>query len=100
MISKFVTSQVEEALRLQSAVAIIGPRQVGKTTLALEVAKSRGAIYLDLENSEDRARLASPALYFKSTEDKLVIPGAAPTPLAPTQPHPANPSFTAVVFAF
>ncbi len=68
-----VTSQVEEALRLQSAVALIGPRQVGKTTLALEVAKPRGAIYLDLENSEDRARLASPALYFESTEDKLVI---------------------------
>ena len=67
MIPRLVTSQVEEALRLQSAVAIIGPRQVGKTTLALEVAKSRGAIYLDLENSEDRARLASPALYFEST---------------------------------
>ncbi len=73
MIPRFVTRQVEEALRLQSAVALIGPRQVGKTTLALEVGRSRDAIYLDLENGEDRARLANPTLYFESTEDKLVI---------------------------
>jgi predicted AAA+ superfamily ATPase len=54
-------------------VALLGPRQVGKTTLALEVAKSRPAIYLDLESEADRAKLAEPELYLPQHEDKLVI---------------------------
>ena len=54
-------------------VAILGPRQVGKTTLALEIAKGRDALYLDLEAPEDRARLASPGLYLREHESSLVI---------------------------
>ena len=43
-------------------MAIIGPRQVGKTTLARETADSRSAsLYLDLEAREDRDRLAEPS---------------------------------------
>ena len=39
------------------AVAILGPRQIGKTTLALEIAKTRPSAYLDLENPEDLQKL-------------------------------------------
>ena len=39
------------------AVALLGPRQVGKTTLALEVAQHRPSLYLDLESERDRAKL-------------------------------------------
>jgi len=39
------------------AVALLGPRQVGKTTLALEVARGRAALYLDLESEPDRSKL-------------------------------------------
>jgi hypothetical protein len=41
-------------------VALLGPRQAGKTTLALEVAQSRPSIYLDLESEADRAKLSEP----------------------------------------
>jgi predicted AAA+ superfamily ATPase len=61
------------ALAEAPAVALLGPRQAGKTTLALEVAKARPAVYLDLESEADRAKLSEPELYLPQHEDKLVI---------------------------
>ncbi len=55
------------------AVALLGPRQVGKTTLAFELAGAKDALYLDLESPEDRARLAEPELYLGRQEGRLVI---------------------------
>lgn len=55
------------------AVALIGPRQVGKTTLALEAVASSQAMYLDLESEQDRARLAQAEHYLWGHRDKLVI---------------------------
>jgi predicted AAA+ superfamily ATPase len=52
---------------------LTGPRQVGKTTLALAVAQNRDSIYLDLESEADRARLAEPELYFADHLDDLLI---------------------------
>ena len=73
MIPRTITPDIERALRRQAAVALIGPRQVGKTTLALEIAQSRDALYLDLEDRDDRNRLAEPALFLDNLEDRLVI---------------------------
>jgi predicted AAA+ superfamily ATPase len=73
IIPRFIAPSVEEALDYQSAVALIGPRQVGKTTLALEIGQKRNALYLDLEDRNDRARLENAALFFESTGDRLVI---------------------------
>jgi predicted AAA+ superfamily ATPase len=73
LISRFLTAELTDALAHSSAVALLGPRHVGKTTLALEVGKSLGAIYLDLESELDRAKLASPELYLASHADELVI---------------------------
>ena len=73
MIPRIITPAVERALSRQAAVALIGPRQVGKTTLALEIARSRDALYLDLEDRDDRNRLAEPALFLDNVEDRLVI---------------------------
>ena len=64
---------LNEALAEAPAVGLLGPRQAGKTTLALEVAKGRAAVYLDLESEADRAKLAEPELYLTQHEDKLVI---------------------------
>ena len=55
------------------AVALLGPRQVGKTTLALDVAENLPSIYVDLESDADRAKLTDPELYLADHEDKLVI---------------------------
>ncbi|HEX3040525.1 MAG TPA: ATP-binding protein [Solirubrobacterales bacterium] len=54
-------------------MVLTGPRQVGKTTLALEVAERRPATYLDLESQADRAKLAEPELYFADHSDELLI---------------------------
>lgn len=55
------------------AVALLGPRQVGKTTLAEEISTKWESVYLDLETSSDREKLSDPELYFSAHEDKLVI---------------------------
>jgi predicted AAA+ superfamily ATPase len=55
------------------AVALLGPRQVGKTTLALEIASIRPSVYLDLESERDRAKLDQAELYLAEHLDKLVI---------------------------
>jgi len=68
-----VQGELVEALGRQAAVALIGPRQVGKTTLALAVAEGRPSVYLDLENATDRAKLTEPELFLSMHEDKLVI---------------------------
>ncbi|WP_058556507.1 ATP-binding protein [Thiohalocapsa sp. ML1] len=73
MIPRAVRSKVEAALARQAAVALIGPRQVGKTTLAHEIAKTRPSIYLDLEAAADRDKLSEPVLFLDRHVDKLVI---------------------------
>jgi predicted AAA+ superfamily ATPase len=62
-----------ETLADSPAVALLGPRQTGKTTLALEVGEALGALYLDLESEADRAKLAQPELYLAGHSDRLVI---------------------------
>jgi hypothetical protein len=62
-----------EELQHSPAVALLGPRQSGKTTLALEAAKSIPSLYLDLESERDRAKLAQAELYLSDHLDKLVI---------------------------
>ena len=73
LIQRHAFSIVQSALNRQAAVALIGPRQVGKTTLARMIGEQRNALYLDLEDREDRTKLASPRLYLERFEDRLVI---------------------------
>lgn len=73
MITRHITATVQQALNRQAAVAIIGPRQVGKTTLAYELADARPSLYLDLESPADRNKLRDPELFLGQQEDKLVI---------------------------
>ncbi len=73
MIERRVTTEVAELLEHLPAVVLVGPRQAGKTTLALELAKARPSTYLDLESAADRARLAEPELYFADHSGELVI---------------------------
>ena len=73
LIQRHAASVVESALNRQAAVALIGPRQVGKTTLARMIGEQQNALYLDLEDREDRAKLANPRLYLERFEDRLVI---------------------------
>lgn len=73
MIKRKVFEIVRQALSQQAAVALMGPRQVGKTTLALMVGEALGALYLDLEDIQDRDKLSHAAVFLSAYEDRLVI---------------------------
>ena len=62
MINRRLLDRIARDLDTEPAVALLGPRQVGKTTLALTIAAQRASIYLDLEQGTDRDKLAGPAL--------------------------------------
>lgn len=73
MIDRRIEKLLSERLAEMPAVALLGPRQVGKTTLAQQIGDERASLYLDLESPSDRARLADPEAYLALHEDKLVI---------------------------
>lgn len=73
MFPRILQTQIEELLAQFPAVAMLGPRQVGKTTLALEIAGKSHALYLDLEHPADLTKLSDPADYLSRHKDKLVI---------------------------
>lgn len=73
MFTRELQSRLTQELAHAPAVALLGPRQTGKTTLALELAKSGPSLYLDLESERDRAKLAEAELYLAQHLDKLVI---------------------------
>jgi predicted AAA+ superfamily ATPase len=73
MIPRYVQASVKQALTHEAAVALIGPRQVGKTTLALQIAGERPAVYLDLESRGDQGKLDDAEAYLRQHANKLVI---------------------------
>jgi len=73
MILRRTTAAVLDRLSHLPAVALLGPRQVGKTTLAHEIAEGRKSVYLDLESPTDRDKLQDAEFYLSGHEDDLVI---------------------------
>ena len=76
MIPRTLERELISALRANPAVALLGPRQVGKTTLALQITKRRlgkPISYLDLELDTDLAKLDDPEAYLRRFENQLVI---------------------------
>ena len=74
MIERQLQALVARRLKQFPAVALLGPRQVGKTTLAQAIARLHpGAMLLDLERQSDRAVLARPELFFASHRDRLLV---------------------------
>jgi len=70
-----ITNQILERLNSIPVVVILGSRQVGKTTLAMQIRKEliKDSIYLDLESDEDLNKLTNAELYFNERNDKLII---------------------------
>ncbi|WP_339874815.1 ATP-binding protein [uncultured Algoriphagus sp.] len=75
MIVRGLTFKLQELMPDFPAIAILGPRQVGKTTLVQELVERIGSqfIYLDLESPSDRSKLAEPEQYFDLHEGRLII---------------------------
>jgi uncharacterized protein len=72
-VSRNIEPLLLEYLTIFPIVGILGPRQVGKTTLAKSLVKNRDVHYLDLESASDRQKLSDPVLYLSNYSDKLVI---------------------------
>ena len=73
MITRNHLERLTQALDAQAGVVLLGPRQVGKTTLAQDIAEARDAVYLDMERSADRQILEEPDLYLDDQMGKLVV---------------------------
>jgi hypothetical protein len=75
MIARDLGHDVLSSLKQFPVVALLGPRQCGKTTLArsLQRAVGKPTVYLDLELPSDAARLSDPELYLRSLKSRLVV---------------------------
>lgn len=73
MLERRLKAELARTLVENPAVVLLGPRQVGKTTLAHDIAASQTSVYLDLERPSDLAKLVDPELYLGDHLDKLVI---------------------------
>ena len=73
MIQRHLEDQLQQAITRSPSVALMGPRQVGKTTLALNLSEQTPAIYLDLESTLDAAKLNDIAAFHAENRGRLII---------------------------
>jgi len=75
MLQRKVEQNIQDLLQEFPVVAILGPRQIGKTTLALEITSAfdPAPIYLDLEKPSDLFKLSEPENYFEQHKGTLII---------------------------
>ncbi|MDH4393961.1 MAG: hypothetical protein QE285_21370 [Aquabacterium sp.] len=73
MLTRIQEATVLQRMGQSPAVVLLGSRQVGKTTLAHQVATHfPGAVVLDMERESDRAAMSQPELYLATVRDRLV----------------------------
>lgn len=68
-----VIAQIVRLLAIHPIVALLGPRQCGKTTVARMIGEQQSAIYFDLENPVDVRRLAAPLTVLEALTGLVVI---------------------------
>ncbi len=73
MIKRILENNIRSALQTNPSVALLGSRQVGKTTLALEIARTLPCVYLDLENRIDLQKARDIEAFHRENSDKLII---------------------------
>lgn len=73
MISRRIQNKVQLALQRSPSVALMGPRQVGKTTIALDISETVPAVYLDLEAKLDLEKVKDITAFHAENNDKLII---------------------------
>jgi len=72
-IPRDITEKVNRKLRSAPATALLGPRQCGKTTLALSlIENTENVVYLDLERRSDLNKLRDPEAFFTLNAQRLI----------------------------
>jgi uncharacterized protein len=74
MFTRLAAADIRQRLSFSPAVAILGPRQIGKTTLAKQIAhETPDALYLDLESPEALAKLAQASAFFRANRNRMLV---------------------------
>ena len=68
-----LTSLLDDLLRVSPAVGLLGPRQVGKSTLAQALVEARGGVLVDLQRPEARTQLADPTAFLRANAAELIV---------------------------
>ena len=71
-VTRLAEEKINRALSRSPAVAILGPRQCGKSTTAKFQLKKSDSVYLDLQNRVDRNKLTEPELFFERYREKTI----------------------------
>ena len=72
-IKRNILNQLQKYLTIFPAIAILGPRQCGKSTLVKSLNKNfKEILYLDLQKESDLNKLSEPELFFESNKDKII----------------------------
>lgn len=71
-IERIMGDRILKSLELYPVVALLGPRQSGKSTLAKNIIQKSLSVYLDLQNRTDLNKLNEPELFFERHRDKLL----------------------------
>ena len=73
MIKRRLEDLIRDRLQHSPSVALVGPRQVGKTTLAFALSEQMPSVYLDLENRTDLRKVQDIEAFHRANNDKLII---------------------------
>lgn len=75
MIKRRIEEKLLKTINFFPVTGIIGPRQVGKTTLAKKISTliEKDTVYIDLENPRDQLKISDPNLFFESNLDRCII---------------------------
>jgi uncharacterized protein len=71
---RLISNDIEKNMNYFSVAIILGPRQVGKSTLAKHLVNySKPYIYLDLEKPDDELKLSAPQIYLEAHTDSILV---------------------------
>ena len=73
MIKRRFQENIVKALKKNPSVALMGPRQVGKTTLSIAISKALPSVYLDMEDNLDLEKVKDITAFHNANRDKLII---------------------------
>ena len=73
MIQRRLETKISDALMRSPSVALVSPRQVGKTTIALTISETTPSIYLDLESRLDLEKVRDITAFHEDNRDKLIM---------------------------